>query len=98
MSNSEKLSYFLNKAKKLADNNFNNKIRVAILSSFTINGLEESLAEQHQRNALERGLNNSSDNDLILLSDADEIPNLNKLNMVDKTTYPICYVYQVSGK
>ena len=43
MSNSEKLSYFLNKAKKLGDNNFNNKIRVAILSSFTINGLEESL-------------------------------------------------------
>ena len=43
MSSSEKLSYFLNKAKKLGDNNFNNKIRVAILSSFTINGLEESL-------------------------------------------------------
>jgi len=43
MSNSEKLSHFLNKAKKLGDNNFNNKIRVAILSSFTINGLEESL-------------------------------------------------------
>ena len=43
MPNGEKLSYFLNKAKKLGDNNFNNKIRVAILSSFTINGLEESL-------------------------------------------------------
>ena len=43
MSNSEKLSYFLNKAKKLGDNNFNNRIRIAILSSFTINGLEESL-------------------------------------------------------
>ena len=43
MSNGEKLSYFLNKAKKLGDNNSNNKIRVAILSSFTINGLEESL-------------------------------------------------------
>ena len=43
MSNNEKLSYFLNKAKKLGSNNFNNKIRVAVLSSFTINGLEESL-------------------------------------------------------
>ena len=50
MSNSEKLSYFLNKAKKLADNNFNNKIRVAILSSFTINGLEESLrVKSHEK-------------------------------------------------
>ena len=45
---------------------------------------EESLVEQHQRNALTRGLKNCRDDDLILLSDADEVPNLRKLNMFDK--------------
>ena len=44
----------------------------------------ESLAEQHQRNSLIRGLKNCSDNDLIILSDVDEIPDPNKLNCFDK--------------
>ncbi len=38
-----KLSYFISKAEKVKGITFNKKIRVAILSSFTINGLEESL-------------------------------------------------------
>ena len=40
----------------------------------------ESLVEQHQRNSIMKGLKNANDNDLIILSDADEIPDLNKLN------------------
>jgi len=44
----------------------------------------ESLVEQHQRNSLTRGLKNCDDNDLIILSDVDEIPDLNKLNHFDK--------------
>ena len=44
----------------------------------------ESLVEQHQRNALMRGLKNAKNDDLIILSDVDEIPNLNKLNLFDK--------------
>ena len=44
----------------------------------------ESLAEQHQRNSLIRGLKNSSDNDLIILSDVDEIPDPKKINLFDK--------------
>ena len=44
----------------------------------------ESLVEQHQRNFLIRGLKNCSDNDLIILSDVDEIPDPNKLNSFDK--------------
>ena len=44
----------------------------------------ESLVEQHQRNSLLRGLKNCHDNDLVILSDVDEIPNLNKLNLFDK--------------
>jgi beta-1,4-mannosyl-glycoprotein beta-1,4-N-acetylglucosaminyltransferase len=42
----------------------------------------ESLVEQHQRNSLSEGLIDASDNDLIILSDSDEIPDLKKLNQV----------------
>jgi len=44
----------------------------------------ESLVEQHQRNSLERGLKKSHDEDLIILSDVDEIPDLNKLSVFNK--------------
>ena len=46
----------------------------------------ESLIEQHQRNNLVNGLKNSNDNDLIILSDSDEIPDLKKLNQIKSTT------------
>ena len=49
----------------------------------------ESLVEQHQRNSLTRGLKNCSDEDLIILSDVDEIPDLNKLNKFDKRKYAV---------
>jgi len=49
----------------------------------------ESLVEQHQRNSLTRGLKKCRDDDLIILSDVDEIPNLNKLNMFDKRKYAV---------
>ena len=41
----------------------------------------ESLVEQHQRNSIIRGLAKASDDDLVILSDVDEIPNLKKLNI-----------------
>ena len=44
----------------------------------------ESLVEQHQRNSIMRGLEKCSDNDLIILSDVDEIPDLSKLNVFKK--------------
>jgi len=37
------------------------------------------LRDQHQRNALSRGYKNCNDNDLIMISDIDEIPNPNKI-------------------
>ena len=37
------LSYFISKANSIKNITFQKKIRIAILSSFTINGLEESL-------------------------------------------------------
>ena len=50
----------------------------------------ESLVEQHQRNSLMRGLKKCHDNDLILLSDVDEIPDLTKLNLFNqKSKYAV---------
>ena len=49
----------------------------------------ESLVEQHQRNSIMRGLNKAADDDLIILSDVDEIPNLKRLNIYDKTKYAV---------
>ena len=46
----------------------------------------ESLVEQHQRNSIIRGLAKASDDDLVILSDVDEIPNLKKLKYFDKNT------------
>ena len=43
MQNQKKLSYYLNKSKSLNIDNFKNKIRIAILGSFTLNGLSETL-------------------------------------------------------
>ena len=42
--------------------------------------------EQHQRNSLSEGLIYANDNDLIILSDSDEIPDLTKLNQIKKNT------------
>ena len=45
----------------------------------------ESIIEQHQRNCLSKGLVNADDNDLIMLSDSDEIPDISKLGFEDIT-------------
>ena len=38
--------------------------------------------EQHQRNSLEQGIKNASPNDLVILSDSDEIPDLSKIHQI----------------
>ena len=43
LSNNENLAFFLNEAKSIKTNNFEKKIRVGILGSFTLNGLEETI-------------------------------------------------------
>ena len=45
---------------------------------------QNSLVEKHQRNSITRGLKNCSDDDLVIISDVDEIPDLSKLNLLDK--------------
>ena len=44
----------------------------------------ESPIEQHQRNSLINGLKNSSPEDLIVLSDSDEIPDLSQLSKINQ--------------
>ena len=82
--NSKKLNFDSKKFKK-----FNNKI-IHIVVDDTAEAIKkphiggESLVEQHQRNSLIRGLKSCHDEDLIILSDVDEIPDPHKLNMFDK--------------
>ena len=82
--NSKKLNFDSNKFKK-----FNNKI-IYIVADDTPEEIKkphvggESLVEQHQRNSIMKGLKNCHDDDLIILSDVDEIPDLNKLHMFNK--------------
>ena len=80
----KKLNFDMNKFKK-----FQNKI-IYIVVDDTVESIKkkhlwgESLVEQHQRNSITRGLKNCLDNDLVVLSDVDEIPNLTKLNIFNK--------------
>ena len=46
----------------------------------------ESPIEQHQRNSLFKGIQNANDNDLIILSDSDEIPDLKQLGQIKSST------------
>ncbi|RDJ32182.1 MAG: HAD-IIIC family phosphatase [Crenarchaeota archaeon] len=41
--NEKKLSYYMNKSKSIIPNSFEKKLRIAILGSFTLNGLDETL-------------------------------------------------------
>ena len=86
---SKKLNFDINKYKK-----FKNKINYIIVDD-TPNDIKqpheggESLVEQHQRNSIMKGLKDANDNDLIILSDVDEIPNLHRLNEFDKSKYAV---------
>ena len=55
----------------------------------------ESPIEQHQRNSLIEGIKNASPNDLIILSDSDEIPDLTKLKNIDKNKKFIAFSQQM---
>mgnify|MGYP006145425075 FL=1 len=51
----------------------------------------ESPIEQHQRNSLIEGIRNAHDEDLIILSDSDEIPDLTKLDEIKKNKKYIAF-------
>ena len=86
---SKKLHFDINRYKKFKD-----KINYIIVDDTPENMKNphvggESLVEQHQRNSIMKGLKDAGDNDLIILSDVDEIPDLNKLNEYDKNKYAV---------
>ena len=85
----KKIHFDINKYKKFKD-----KINYIIVDDTPENIKKphkggESLVEQHQRNSIMKGLKEANDNDLIILSDVDEIPDLNKLNEYDKNKYAV---------
>ena len=68
---------------------FKNKIKFIVADyKEEINFIEhtggESPIEQHQRNSLIEGIKDASPEDLIILSDSDEIPDLTKLSQIKK--------------
>ena len=84
------------KAKKLNFNinhfqKFKNKIKYIIADYDREKDFEkhtggESPIEKHQRNTLIEGIKNADSNDLIILSDSDEIPDLSKINQINSKT------------
>tara|TARA_Y100001958_G_C21201795_1_gene528352 strand:+ start:436 stop:1242 length:807 start_codon:yes stop_codon:yes gene_type:complete len=86
--NSKKLNFNKNNFKK-----YENKIIYIVADfekdkNFINHKGGESIIEQHQRNNLLNGLKKASDNDLIILSDSDEVPDLKKINQIKpKTKY-----------
>ncbi|MEC7179364.1 MAG: hypothetical protein VXV83_00345 [Pseudomonadota bacterium] len=55
----------------------------------------ESPVEQHQRNTLIEGIKDASQEDLIILSDSDEIPDLSKLSDVKKNKKFIAFSHKM---
>ena len=82
--NKKKLHFNMNRFKK-----FEKKI-IHIVVDDTLDIIKKphigqnSLVERHQRNSIMRGLKNCADDDLIIISDVDEIPDLRKLNLFNK--------------
>jgi|TARA_B100001059_G_C17774721_1_gene550538 beta-1,4-mannosyl-glycoprotein beta-1,4-N-acetylglucosaminyltransferase len=75
---------------------FKNKIRFVVADykkniNFSNHTGGESPIEQHQRNFLIEGIKDASPEDMIILSDSDEIPDLTKINSIDKNKKYIAF-------
>jgi len=90
----KKLNFNINNFSK-----FKNKITYIIvedmpinLKSYKKNWPVHHLRDQYQRNALARGYENSNDDDLIMISDIDEIPDPNKIKIFDVKNKYACFM------
>jgi beta-1,4-mannosyl-glycoprotein beta-1,4-N-acetylglucosaminyltransferase len=75
---------------------FKNKIRFVVADykkniNFSNHTGGESPIEQHQRNFLIEGIKDASPEDMIILSDSDEIPDLTKITSIDKNKKYIAF-------
>ena len=77
-NNPKKFRFNLNKFSK-----FSHKI-IYIKVDDLPNGLDPYLRENHQRNCIMRGLADAKRDDVVIISDLDEIPNPKKINTFDK--------------
>ena len=87
----KKLNFDINNFSK-----FKNKIKYIVADykeniNFKNHTGGESLVEQHQRNSLIEGIKDAHLNDLIILSDSDEIPDLTKLNQIKTSSKFIAF-------
>ena len=90
----KKLNFNINDFKK-----FKNKINYIViddlpinLKSYKKNWAVHHLRDQYQRNALERGYKNCNEDDLIMISDIDEIPNPNKIKEFNIKNKYACFI------
>jgi len=87
----KKLNFNINNFSK-----FKNKIKYIVADykediGFKNHAGGESLIEQHQRNSLIEGIKDAHLNDIIILSDSDEIPDLTKLNQIKASSKFIAF-------
>lgn len=92
--NNKKLSFNKNNFKK-----FESKINYIVvddlpkvIKNFKKHWHTAHYRDQFQRNALARGIKNCDDNDLIMISDLDEIPNPDKITEFTKNDKYACFV------
>ena len=90
----KKLNFNINNFHK-----FRNKITYIIVEDMPMNlkyykknWPVNHLRDQHQRNALARGYKNCDDNDLIMISDIDEIPDPNKIKEFNIKNKYACFI------
>ena len=87
--NIKKLNFDINKYRK-----FEKKIIYVVVDD-TLESIKKkhigqnSLVERYQRNSILKGLKKCQDNDLVMISDVDEIPDLNQLNLFNKNGYAV---------
>ena len=80
---------------------FQNKIKFIIADydktiDFSNHQGGESPIEQHQRNSLIKGIKDAKDSDFIILSDSDEIPDLSKIDQIEKTRNILLFLKKCS--
>jgi beta-1,4-mannosyl-glycoprotein beta-1,4-N-acetylglucosaminyltransferase len=92
--NAKKINFDINKFSK-----FKNKINHIIVEDIPkhVTSLKKDwhpahIRDQFQRNALERGYKNAKDEDLIMISDIDEIPDPNKIANFKKKNKYACFI------
>ena len=90
----KKLNFDIKKFSKFKD-----KIEYLIIDDIPLNVTKykkdwsaSHIMDQYQRNSLDRGLKNCDGNDLIMISDLDEIPNPKKINEFDIKKKYACFI------